>query len=893
MSQALIASSRLRRRSHVHSASLDGPWAFWPDLQGRLPTGPGGSFATSSERDAALGNPRTAHVPGPWQAQFEDLHLWAGTAWYERELLVPSEWRSGRIRLCFGAVDYFATVWVDGRLAGEHEGGYLPFAFDITELVPEGRPCTLTVRVLDVGQADEEGPFPFSEIPHGKQSWYGPIGGPWQSVRVEGRGKEFIEHLRIDAELDSGEVTASIRLDGGASDDLEVQWRIRALDGGVVATGTAPKPVIHARIAGVLPWDIAAPNLYRLDVELLRAGVVVDRAGDRFGFRVVGVENDRVTINGRPVYLLGALDQDYWMPGITGPADDAELDQQTLRATELGLNLLRCHIKPPDPRYLDAADRAGLLVWCEPPSWMRLTEPAKRRVRDTLAGMLDRDWNHPSLVIRSVVNEGWGTELATDASDRAWLRDTYHWIRSIDPSRLVVDNSACPPNFHVESDLNDYHVYCAVPEQVQEWREWTSAWLRDPGSTYSPHGDATIRGSEPLVLSEFGIWGLPDTDGLQEEAGRDPWWFETSLQYGDLVTHPAGLRDRFDAWGLDEVFGSWEAFVRESQEHEFEGLRSQIEELRLHRAIAGYVITELTDVHWEANGLLDMRRGPKVFHNRLRSVNAPDVLIMRPEGTRYGSGARVLVDVHAMDARGRAHGRIEWELEGCDVIGAVQAGTPLEFEVPPLDQPRRASLRGRWLDSTDAFVNVNTTTLWLAPARSWIRDPAVAIARCWDDVAAYVTGGGRAVIVAEDADALPADAAITLEAFGTHDGRSSDSMYANGWLMSTGMGWLSPELCEGLDIGPRVDLAFEGMTPRFLIAGFGPETRADVLAGHFLGWLHRMRATIAGVAHGAGSAIVCTFPLHEHDTTDPLASAMLDRLIAIAGGPGFAPSTTI
>ncbi|HYZ46635.1 MAG TPA: hypothetical protein VE712_03120, partial [Actinomycetota bacterium] len=182
-------------------ASLDGPWAFWPDLERRLPTGPGAPFVTPEERDAALGSPRIAHVPGPWQAQFEDLRSWAGTAWYERHFAVPAEWLRGRVRLCFGAVDYFTTVWINARLAGEHEGGYLPFKFDVTDLLRRDQANTVTLRVLDVGPHQEDGPFPFSQIPHGKQSWYGPIGGPWQPVRLEGRGDVLIDAVRIDAEL--------------------------------------------------------------------------------------------------------------------------------------------------------------------------------------------------------------------------------------------------------------------------------------------------------------------------------------------------------------------------------------------------------------------------------------------------------------------------------------------------------------------------------------------------------------------------------------------------------------------------------------------------------------------------------------------------------------------
>jgi hypothetical protein len=875
-------------------ATLDGAWSFWPDLRGQLPSGPGEPFVPATERDMALGSPRTAHVPGPWQAQFDDLRLWAGTAWYERDLVVPPEWRHGRIRLTFGAIDYFASVWVNGRLAGEHEGGYLPFSIDVTDLIAPNGPSTVTIRVLDVGAGDEGGPFPFSEIPHGKQSWYGPIGGLWQSVWMEGRGRLIVDHVRIDADPGSRDVTATIRIDGSPEPGDEVRWWIVAPDGTAVTTGDADPaaPIIRASVPDAVAWDLGSPHLYRLEIEVLGAGAPIDRAGDWFGFRKIGVSDGRVTLNDRPVYLLGALDQDYWLPGIATPHSGAAIGDEMRRAKELGLNLLRCHIKPPDPRYLDEADRAGVLVWCEPPNWIRLTDAAKRRARETLAGMIDRDWNHPSLVIRSIVNEDWGTDLASE-DHRAWLRETYRWAKSMDPARLLVDNSACPPNFHVESDLNDFHVYRAVPEQATSWRAWTADWVGDPTATYSPHGDASFRGSEPLVLSEFGIWGLPNPDRLTDGAESAPWWFETGQDHSEGIVHPAGVRERFDDWALAHVFGSFRNFVRASQEHMFEGLKLQIEDLRLHEAIAGYVITEFTDVHWEANGLLDMRRGPKAFHRRFDQINAPDVVVVRPERGRYRSGEDVVAAVRCMGPAGPADGHVEWQLEGHDLGGDAASDGSVRFRVPPLERPTRAMLNVRWIARAGDRVNENAAPIWLSPLSDSTRRSDVVVSTRWEDVAEDLAVGGRAVIVADGDDALPDGAAIQCEPFGSDVSESSPSIYGNGWVLSTGMGWVSPAIGDGLAVGPRVDLAFEGITPNFVLSGYTPDARHDVLAGHYLGWLHRIRATIGAFSHGRGAGIVCTFPLLEADGGDPLATGLLDRLTAIVSARDFAPRTTI
>ena len=877
-------------------SSLDGPWRFWPDIDGALPTGPGAPFVPTAERDVQLGPARMARVPAPWQAVFDDLRLWAGTAWYERSFIAPETGLGERVRITFGAVDYFSAVWINGRPAGEHEGGYLPFSLDVTELLRTGAPNTVTVRALDVGPGDERPPFPFSEIPHGKQSWYGPIGGPWQPISLEARGATFLDHVRIVADPVSGEISTVVRLDRIRPGGVEVRWRVLdpggtvVRDGALVAENQA-EVLLGARIPDVAPWSPDSPSLYTFQSEVARDGVVIDRRSDRFGFRTVAIADGRVLVNGEPVYLLGALDQDYWMPGIATPEGPADFDREMGRANELGLNLLRCHIKPPDPRYLDAADRAGILVWCEPPSWIRLTPDAERRVRDTFEGMVRRDANHPSLVIRSIVNEDWGTDLVGEADDRVWLREMVAWARSLDPTRLVVDNSACPPNFHLASDLNDYHLYRAVPEQTGSWRAWTRDWVSDPATTYSPHGDGDRHGSEPLVLSEFGIWGLPDPRALSDEAGREPWWFVMGRDHSDGVGRPAGVLERFEAWGLGEVFGGFERFVEESQQHQFNGLARQIADLRWHDAVAGYVITELTDVHWEANGLLDMRRDPKSSHRRYRSINSPNLVLVRPERSRYRAGERVVAKVLAVGPRGRTDGRIAWRVPALGLGGQTGSGGRIGFDVPIVDQARRVDLEVRWIDEDGPLVHRTEAPLWLFPARDPRPREDVLVTARWDAAERALGAGGRVVLVPSDEGEVPSGSRLRLEPFAREEAGGSGSIYADGWVLSSGMGWISPALSAGLPIGPTVDLAFEGLTPTSLIEGYGAVDRSDVLAGHYLGWVHRVRAIVGAFSYASGAGILCTLPLLEAD--DPLAGALLERITAIAGAAEFAPRTRL
>ena len=205
--------------------------------------------------------------------------------------------------------------------------------------------------------------------------------------------------------------------------------------------------------------------------------------------------------------MRGALDQDYYPEGICTPPSLAFLEDQLLKAKALGLNLLRCHIKVPDPRYYEVADRLGMLIWTEIPNVGTFTDASARRMRQTMEGILARDGNHPSIAIWTLINEDWGIRLCEDPAHRAWLKDTFDWLKALDPSRLVVDNSPCQGNFHVKTDLNDFHYYRSVPERREEWDALTLEFASGADWAWSPYGDAVRKGDEPLLVSEFGVWG--------------------------------------------------------------------------------------------------------------------------------------------------------------------------------------------------------------------------------------------------------------------------------------------------------------------------------------------------------------------------------------------------
>ena len=728
----------------------------------------------------------------------------------------------------------------------------------------------------------------------------------WQSVWLEASDSLFVSHIGIDADARSSRVRVSTTLNESAAAGDEVIYKIASPDGHTTwesrAHALEPDATSHrtelTTEGNVELWSTDSPSLYRLEASLQRNGKVTDRWSDHFGYRSIETRDGHIVLNGQPIYLRGALDQDYYQQTIYTPPSGDLLREQVLRAKELGLNCLRCHIKVPDPRYLQWADRLGILVWAELPNWKTPTEDARRRGRETMAGLIKRDFNHPSVVIWTIINEGWGMDLPGDEQHRRWLAETFHWVKDIDPTRLVVDNSACAPNFHIKTDLNDFHLYRAIPDQVSEWREWTASWVGAPESTYSSHGDARRRGDEPQILSEFGNWGLPDVNDLRDESGREPWWFDTGRQWGEGIVLPKEVMDRFLDWRMDEVFGSWSTFVAASQEHQFEGLKAEIEDLRSHPEVAGYVITELTDVHWECNGLLDLARNPKAFHHRFTEINAPDVVFTQLEHRRYRPGetldAEVIVSHYSEhDLNGST---VSWRIDGLGLSGTVgprdleratvaSYGT-IELEIPAaVHAPQSARLEVCLRDPLGRFVNRSSDELLLFPRDSIdIARADVRVARAWDEeLARFVGAGGRAVVLVEGETDLPGDGRIALRS-------REGSKWKGDWAQ--GMSWLRPEVSAGLGLRPRMSMVFAGLMPDLVITGLTPAVPQDVLAGYYLGWIHDTVALIARVRHGKGAAIICTLPLARSGGKDPLAEALLGRIIALAAAPEL-PTTSL
>ena len=909
--------------------SLDGQWQFQLDETNKV------TLKTFKPQ-------REIGVPAPWQAH-EGLHETSGTGWYQRTFKLSATQIKDRVAVVhFGAVDYFAEVWVNGKKLGGHEGGYLPFDFDISKHVVAGD-NTITVRAED--RLDSS----FAEVPHGKQSWYGPLSGIWQPVYIEVRPMVHFTSLKL---LPKGEnITVEVSLNNAPATMVDLTIAVLDPKGKQVATASVVLATSTAMVDVTVPspkvWHPDTPNLYTVTAILAPSGAssdpTVDTITDTCGFRTIEARDGKLILNGQPIYLRSALDQDYYPEGIYTPPSLEYIEDQFSKAKAMGLNSLRIHIKIGDPRYYIAADKVGLLIWTEMPNWQLLTEKTKERSDATFIGMVNRDYNRCSIIIRSIINEAWGVDVY-NPEHRKWMADTYYWLKALDPTRLVVDNSACHSNFHVVSDIDDMHVYYTVPDHAKQFKEWARKFAARPVWTYTPllktgeeritflrgHWDADWatpapeverRGDEPLIVSEFGNWGLPEVDKIRAAyGGKNPWWFRTGMQHGEGQVYPDGIDERFDLYHLKRAFPSLNALSKASQRMEFVALKWELEEMRRHASIQGYVITEFTDLHWECNGLLDMARNPKVFYKDIADINADDVILPDTDRTALWEGetAEIQVAVSQYSVRDLSNSRIDWSVEGTSLAGTIDKVNPVQadvvklraikFKVPNVSKSRRARLNLK-LVSGGKTVAKNHLDLYLFPRSSskpttsvklYAPDHGAALKKLGytvvgkqeqadvvvtgyltEDLRQYLLQGGRVLWLAESDDAQQTPLAGY---YGAHVAPRAGSPWTGDW--ASNFNWLSQDvLFKDIPMAGTVDFAFADLTPEHVIHGIHPNYyQTEVHSGLFLGWIQKVVALISERRIGRGKLMISTYRLKDNLTKHPVADVLVRDLLGRVAG---------
>lgn len=433
--------------------------------------------------------------------------------WYRRTFTVPPEWQvspqaaSGadakssprgrpRVLLHFGAVDWEATVLVNGRLIGQHRGGYDPFHFDITDALTATGENTLTVQVYD--------PTDHGGQPRGKQVqkpggiFYTPSTGIWQTVWLEPVPPGGFQAIRSEAEAKTGRVTFRAERLGGRSSE-GAHWEVEVLAEGRTVTRRS------ARAGEPIAINIDKPRLWSPDAPFLcdvRARLVDGGAGDDivsyFAFREVRVGPDehgvnRMSLNGEPLFQFGPLDQGFWPDGLYAPPTDEAMKFDIEAVKKMGGNMLRKHVKVEPQRFYHWCDKLGVMVWQDMPSPFfrgkadtsgapELTDEWKLNYEVELREMVNDFGQHPSIVMWVPFNEGWGQ------NDLAWARQMALKVKEWDPTRLV--NNASGWTDTGVGDVLDIHAYPgpdaprATPPRAGVLGEFGGLGLPLPGHTW-------------------------------------------------------------------------------------------------------------------------------------------------------------------------------------------------------------------------------------------------------------------------------------------------------------------------------------------------------------------------------------------------------------------------
>jgi hypothetical protein len=937
---ALSTASCLQAQSRV----IDQHWEFSPDPKAQF-------TALTVDRQAKW---RPAKASLSWNAQFDDLRDYAGVGWYRVTVALAAPQPSSRELIHFGAVDYFTEVWINGKRLGEHEGGYTPFTFDLTGKVHTGSneilikvfdppmPPPLAVQmppnsapkevlrppaVKNNAEPPLEKRFDYNEIPHGKQNWYVQTSGLWQDVTLETVPLRYIAWVHVTPH-NSGDVTVEAKLEGSAG-TTPLQATLFDPYGAPIAqlelAGDGMTAQGKTQVPNPMLWDGDHPNLYSLQLNNQPKTGPAQQVRTRFGFRELTTSDGRLFLNGKPFYMRAALDQDFYPQGIYTPPSANFIRQEMLTSKALGLNMLRCHIKLPDPRYLDAADETGMLVWYEIPVWNdahRWTAQAAQRGVDTFRAEVERDWNHPSIVIQSIMNEQWGMD-PEQADQRAWLLNSFRDFKQLTAplGRLITDNSACCKGFHLQSDFADFHMYYSIPDHAETWAGWVQDYAGRPKWLYSPYGDAITTGHEPLLVSEFGNWGLPQLPPRDQL----PWWFPRDFE-GRELTRAAGVFDRLHAYGFDRMYADYDALALATENHEYLALKYEIEQMRQRNSIQGYVVTELTDANWEANGLMTMWRRPKTFAEELGKLQQDDLVMANFATHNFAAGATVEVPlvVSHYSTASLEGATIAWQtsdgqsgtmpLGKMPGEGEVATEGTLQFKAASVNAPTPEFLRLQLTSSAGMTLAENRYRYAAYPqllpppgVTVAIHDPmnqlqnlrsallakgiavidgnadasagkAVWLSSVLDDVAKSRLSQGRTVVLLADSrDALPARGTLTILPRAGSD-LTGDWVSNFNWVLSSSPVWkpLSPVI-DGFILGWEA----ASVTPDFVIAGLSAEDSKNVLSGVFYGWLNSTRAYLVEQSDGPGRMFLTTFRFQGYGQ-DPFATVLLDQILRTA-----------
>ncbi|MBR4527345.1 MAG: beta-glucuronidase [Bacteroidaceae bacterium] len=500
------------------------------------------------------------------------------TIWYQRSITAPASWEGKRIMLNFGAVDYEATIFIDGNEVATHWGAGSSFSIDITKYVKPGQAANLVIVVNDNLRGGKQ--------PGGKQSVgyysagcnYTRTTGIWQTVWMEAIAQEGLKSVFAKPDIDQEQLVITPEFYQENNDNT---LTVQVLDGKKIVATKSVKATNQSLV--VLPikkpklWSPESPYLY--DVKYIvkdKAGKVIDEVSSYAGMRKIHLANGYFYLNYQPYFQRLVLDQGFYPDGIwTAPSDEA-LKHDIEMSKAVGFNGARLHQKVFEERYYYWADKLGYLTWGEEASWgLDVNDNlAARNFISEWAEILVRDRNHPSIVTWTPFNETWGAQAGNYVR---FTKDIYDITKAIDPTRPINDASG---DSHVKTDIWSVHDY-----------------TREYDKLVSNHTFKT--GEEPYRNMRNQKW-LATYEG-------QPYMLD---EFGDLGWIPK--EERANSWGYGAQIETPDEF--------FDILEKEVDAIKACKHIVGFCYTQITDVEQEKNGVYYYDRRPKFDAARWKAI---------------------------------------------------------------------------------------------------------------------------------------------------------------------------------------------------------------------------------------------------------------------------------
>lgn len=422
--------------------------------------------------------------------------------WYRRNIEIPESYAGKRILLHFGAVDYEATVYVNGRYAASHRGGYTPFSADITDLLKdEGN--YITVCAQDDCRSGRQPVGKQCQDYYSQGCSYTRTTGIWQTVWLEPVDADHIENLKINTSISSpaAHITVSLsKYTTGGKLKATAYYEGKEV-GSACAEVYGMSCLMCIPLSETHLWEAGCGRLYDLCISYEKDGEIKDKVSSYFGLREIALTNRKFLLNGKSMFGRWVLDQGFYPDGIyTAPTDEA-LKADIEYSIKLGFNGARLHQKIFEPRFLYWADRLGYLVWGEHGNWGIKTydfESLSAFLPEWIQAV-ERDCSHPSLIGWCPFNETW--DIDGHRQDDRILKIVYDVTKAIDGTRPVIDTSG---NFHVDTDIFDIHEYDQNPETFAE---------RFKDGVYITFKDRQKYKGQPFFVSEYGGIKWSDKEG--------------------------------------------------------------------------------------------------------------------------------------------------------------------------------------------------------------------------------------------------------------------------------------------------------------------------------------------------------------------------------------------